>query len=582
MERSWYWRLATVVVLILAAVYYATPSVLYLTADPDTRRSEEKLEELIPGWLPDSRMTLGIDLQGGLHLVMGVDTNKAVLDRADRTCDDVKDAMLEKKKPIVSCRREGDAPVLTVVMQNPADWSDLREFFSPRQGAWNLLSNSGTTVTFGMSDEFETQLREGTVDQALTVLRKRVFGFEGIKEPDIRPLGDLIMIQIPGLTEKDYNRIKEEIIGKTAQLEFKIVDSESDFFAQLSRKPDKPASVELTGNFLTGTDRAELKRFLDKYPAPEDRVVALEELTEEGSEEPTYRTWLLTRRTQLTGDALEDAYEQYNSEEGGYEVGMTFKPAGARAFEELTAANVGKQMAIVLDGVVDSAPQIRGRIAGGRARITLDGTGKTRQEMINEASALATVLKAGALPAPVFEQEERSVGATLGDDAVIKGRMAITVALALVLVMMSIYYRMTGLIGAFALVINMLFLFAGLAAFEATLTLPGIAGLALTIGMAVDANIIQFERIREELAHGKTARAAVDAGFEKAFTAILDANVTTFLAAVVLQQFGSGPLKGFATTLMLGVVINTFTAVVVPKLILEYFTRGRRVKELSI
>ena len=591
MERSWYWRLSMVVGLILLAVYYAAPSVLYFFADPDVRRSETALEQLIPDWLPETRLNLGIDLQGGLHLVMGVDTTKAVLDRADNVCDELSDGMEEKGKSLARCRRDEEAPVLAIEMNSANDWTELKELLEARE-VWNILSRSGTSVAFGMTEEYEARFRDDTVEQALRTLRNRIDKY-GVKEPELRRVGDSIMIQIPGVTAEDYEKIKEEIIGKTAQLEFKLVDSETEFFKELNGKPDKPEAVTLgtdsyagpndalvTSTFLQSTDKRALKAFLDKYPPPDDRVVGLQEFkVAEG--ESNYRTWLLERRTPLTGDALTDAYEYFDSEEGGYNVNMRFDHKGAIAFEKLTGENVKRRMAIVLDDVVDSAPVIQSKISGGSARITLTSYG-SQQEQLEQAKALAIVLKAGALPAPVYPQEERTVGATLGDDAVVKGKNALAVAVFLVFLVMIVYYRFTGVVGTVALTINMLFLFAALSAFGATLTLPGIAGLALTIGMAVDANIIQFERIREEMAVGKTARAAVDAGFEKAFSAIFDANVTTFIAAIILQGTGSGPIKGFATTLMLGVLINTFTAVIVPRLVLDYFTRGRRVQELSI
>lgn len=592
MERSWYWRLSTVVGLIVLSIYYAAPSVIYFSAEPDVRRSDQKLAAAIPDWLPEQHLTFGIDLQGGLHLVMGVDANEAILDRAARVCDEISDAMQEKEKPLADCDRDEDAPILQIEMKSPDDWKTLQEILDFRAGAWSILSRADTRVTYGMTDDFENQLRDDTVAQALRTLSNRMDKY-GVKENEVRRRKDAIMIQIPGVTAEDYEKIKADIIGKTAQLEFKLVDDESDFFRTLASKEDKPDSVKLqessyigqnealvTAAYLESTDKDALKDFLKKYPPPDERVVGLQEI-KRGEDDKVYQTWLLERRTRLTGDALVDAYTQFDPEEGGYHVTMKFDQKGAIAFEKLTGENIKRRMAIVLDDIVDSAPVIQSKIPGGTARITLNSYGSQR-EMLESAKALAIVLKAGALPAPVRPQEERTVGATLGDDAVIKGRTALTVAIVLVFALMIFYYRISGLVGTAALTINLLFLFAALSALGATLTLPGIAGLALTIGMAVDANIIQFERIREELATGKTARAAVDAGFEKAFSAIFDANVTTFLASVILQSIGSGPIRGFATTLMIGVITNTFTAVVVPKLILDFIVRGRRMQELSI
>lgn len=596
MERGWYWRLLLVIGLVGLAVYYAMPSVIYFGLEPDQRRSRKAIEEAIPDSLPEHRFNLGIDLQGGLHLVMGVDTEKAVLNRVDRVADEIVEAVEEKGTKLEKARRIEAKPVVEIEMKSAGDWSVLKEVLDLRDDTWEVLSHSGTTVHYGMKDDYRSQLEDDAVAQALKTLRNRIDKY-GVTEPEVRRRGtNSILIQIAGLTAEDEELIKNDIIGKTAQLEFKIVDDKSQFFAELAQKPDKPESVTLETEtyagaddelvqrpFLQSKDKRALQDFLAKHPPPSNRVVGVEEFKErpDPTIQPSYRTWLLDRKTPLTGDSLVDAYVAFSSEENQYNVSMKFDRKGAVIFEKLTRENTKKKMAIVLDDVVDSAPIIQGPIPNGSAQITLGGA-KTQDEILADARALAIVLKAGALPAPVYPQENRTVGATLGDDAVSKGKLAMATALIAVVLLMLIYYRGTGAAGVLALALNLLFLLAVLSAFDATLTLPGIAGLALTVGMAVDANIIQFERIREELMLGKTARAAVDAGFDKAFSAIFDANVTTLLAALVLYQYGSGPIRGFATTLGIGVVINTFTAVVVPRLCLDFFTRGRRVQNLSI
>lgn len=593
MERSWYWRLLLVLGLMALAVYYSIPSGIYFFSDPDVRRDKVKLAEAIPDWLPKHRFNLGIDLQGGLHLVMGVDTDKAVQDRADRVADEIVESMQEKGVQLESCRRDGDVPEIHIVMKAASDWETLKKHLEYREDTWSVRSHSGNDVIFGMKAEYQTQLRNDVVEQAQKTVRNRIDVF-GVKEPEVRRRGDnSILIQIAGLTAQDQEVIKNDIIGRTAQLEFKIVDETSDYFQQLASKADKPASISLQVDgyegkdgfvdrpFLEGTARDELKDFLAKYPPPSDRVVGIQEFKANPNAKPVFRTWLLDRRTPITGDALTDAFVAFDNEQNNYYVAMKFDRKGAVIFEKLTRENTKRKMAIVLDDVVDSAPIIQGPIPGGNAQITLGGY-KSQQEIMEDARALSVVLKAGALPAPLYPQEQRTVGATLGDDAVAKGQNALFFAGVLVVILMIFYYRGSGVAGAVALGSNLLFLFAALSAFDATLTLPGIAGLALTIGMAVDANIIQFERIREEIRAGKTSRAALDSGFDKAFSAIFDANVTTFLAAVVLLQYGSGPIRGFATTLALGVVINTFTAVVVPKLLLDWYVRTMRPSQLSI
>lgn len=593
MERSWYWRLVLVLALMAMAVYYAIPSGIYFFSDPEVRRSREKLAEVLPDWAPKHRFNLGIDLQGGLHLVMGVDTEKAVQDRADRVGDEIVEAMGEAGLELEQCRREGDAPELRIVLKAAGDYSKLKETLDQRAETWEVRSYVGTEVVYGMQAEWETQLRDDVVSQAIKTVRNRIDKY-GVTEPEVRRRGDnSIMIQIAGLTAEDQEIIKNDIIGRTAQLEFKIVDETSDFFSKLAENPSKPESITLeidtyegkdglvTRPYLQGTNRDELKDFLAANPPPADRTIGVQEFKENRTAEPVFRTWLLDRRTPITGDSLTDAFVAFDNEQNNYYVAMKFDKKGAVIFEKLTRDNTKRKMAIVLDDVVDSAPIIQGPIPGGNAQITLGGY-KSQDEILADAKALSIVLKAGALPAPLYPQEQRTVGATLGDDAVTKGKAALGFAGLLVILLMIAYYKLSGAVGTVALGVNLLFLFSALSAFDATLTLPGIAGLALTIGMAVDANIIQFERIREELRLGKTSRASVDGGFDKAFSAIFDANVTTLLAAIVLLQYGSGPIRGFATTLGVGVFINTFTAVVVPRLVLDWYVRTFRPTELSI
>ena len=593
MERSWFYRLVLVLALMAVAVYYAIPSGIYFFSDPEVRRSRVKLAEVMPDWAPKHRFNLGIDLQGGLHLVMGVDTEKAVQDRADRVGDEIVEAMDEAGVQLEQCRREGDAPELRIVMKSAGDYSKLKEAHDQRSETWEVRSYAGTEVVYGMKAEWETQLRDDVVSQAIKTVRNRIDKY-GVTEPEVRRRGDnSIMIQIAGLTAEDQEIIKNDIIGRTAQLEFKIVDETSDYFSKLAEKADKPESITLeidtyegkdglvTRPYLQGTNREELKDFLNKNPPPANRTVGVQEFKANPTAKPTFRTWLLDRRTPITGDSLTDAFVSFDNEQNNYYVAMKFDKKGAVIFEKLTRENTKRKMAIVLDDVVDSAPIIQGPIPGGNAQITLGGY-KSQDEILADAKALSIVLKAGALPAPLYPQEQRTVGATLGDDAVTKGKNALAFAGLLVILLMIAYYKLSGAVCTVALGVNLLFLFSALSMFDATLTLPGIAGLALTIGMAVDANIIQFERIREELRLGKTSRASVDGGFDKAFSAIFDANVTTLLAAVVLLEVGSGPIRGFATTLGVGVFINTFTAVVVPRLVLDWYVRTFRPTELSI
>jgi len=284
---------------------------------------------------------------------------------------------------------------------------------------------------------------------------------------------------------------------------------------------------------------------------------------------------LLKKHTLLTGAYLTDAKVQIDSQYNEPYVSISFDKKGAKLFERVTGENVKKRLAIVLDKKVYSAPTIQERISGGEARITGSFT-------MDEARDLAIVLRAGALPAPVNIIEERTVGASLGSDSIFKGFLSMCVGSILLVLFMAIYYRMSGVMADFALLLNILFVCGGLAALQATLTMPGIAGIILTIGMAVDANVLVFERIREELRLGKSFHAAVTAGYERASITIMDANVTTLIAAVVLFQFGTGIIKGFAVTLGLGIISSMFTALFVTRLIFDYFLLVRKVKSISI
>jgi preprotein translocase subunit SecD len=593
MERNWYWRFVLVLALALAGAYYLIPSMVYFNASPEVRRSKDELKKLIPSWLPARRMNLGIDLQGGLHLVMGVDTEKALQDRADRAGDEIFEEMKAKGKPLKSVKRPGDDPEIEIVMNDSNDWDTLKELLDTRKGQWEVRGRSGTSVRFGMIEAYQVSLREDAVAQAQKTLRNRIDQY-GVTEPEVRKRGsNSILIQIAGLTADEERGVKDSIIGKTAQLEFKMVDDESTYFSDLAKKglPEGitlssetirgPGDALLQPTFLTGKEKAMLDDFIKKNPPPNDRVVRYQEERSKDATKKTWRTWLLDRKTPLTGDSLVNAQVAFDNDKNNYFVSMRFDQRGAVIFEKLTRENVKRRMAIVLDEIVDSAPVIEGPIPNGNASITLGGY-KSQREILEDAKALSIVLKAGALPAPVYPQEERTVGSTLGEDAIQKGKLSVIATVLMIIILLGFYYRGSGVVAIAALGFNMTLLLAALAAISATLTLPGLAGLALTVGMAVDANIIQFERIREELRLGKTPRAAVDAGFEKSWSAIMDANVSTFLACIVLYQYGSGPIRGFATTLGLGVIMNTFTAAVVPRLLLEWVTRGMRTQQLSI
>jgi preprotein translocase subunit SecD len=384
--------------------------------------------------------------------------------------------------------------------------------------------------------------KKKAIDQALETIRNRIDQF-GVSEPEITLQGtDRILIQLPGI--KDPQRAKS-LIGRTALLEFKLVDEEGDLDAALK------------GNVPEG-DIILYQRAVDPQTGGVKKV-----------------PFLLREKTMMTGEVLKDARIALDSQFHEPYISLEFDDIGAKLFEQITGANVKKRLAIILDDNVYSAPVIQERIAGGRAQITGRFT-------TDEANELAIVLRAGALPSPVKTIEERTVGPSLGQDSIRQGLISILISAVLIVLFMIFYYRISGIIADIALILNVILVFAVLALLRATLTLPGIAGLVLSVGMAVDANVLIHERIKEELRWGKTIRAAIDQGYDRAFTTIIDSNLTTVIAALFLYQFGTGPVRGFAVTLFWGIVANIFTAVFVTRWIFDYLTLKVKIKKLSI
>lgn len=390
------------------------------------------------------------------------------------------------------------------------------------------------------------------IDRAIEIIRNRVDQF-GVAEPLITRQGDRwIVVQMPGI--KDPARAKD-LIGKTALLEFRLVDTSPVLYEITQKLQEKGAKADE----------------ISKYPEIAKLVPAGYTLFP-GKESQYY---LLKSTPELTGATLVNAKVELGGQFGYPHVALEFNNEGARVFANVTGANVEKNLAIVLDGVVQSAPVIRSRIPDGKAIIE----GNFSME---DAKLLATVLRAGALPAPVRVIEERTVGPTLGEDSIRYGMISCLTGAAAVMVFMIVYYGFSGVIACFALGLNLLLLAGAMASFHATLTLPGIAGIALTLGMAVDANVLILERLRDELKAGKTPRLALDAGYDKAFVTILDSNLTTLIAAVFLFQFGTGPIKGFAVTLTIGIVVSMFTAITVTRMIYDVLFQERIMTNIKI
>jgi protein-export membrane protein SecD len=438
---------------------------------------------------------------------------------------------------------------------------------------------------FGISKLYKDTIREKTISQSIEVIRNRIDEF-GVAEPVITSQGtDRLSVELPGI--KDVERAKE-LIGRTAKLEFKIVDNES-------KSPDEVAAlvseIEAKNNvkYKEGERFSEYVRKINDFAKgkiPAGTEIAFErEGKRRGAEQPEADklgriAHLLKAKAEVTGDDLKDAYVQIDPQDNRPQVGLRFNATGAEKFDRVTGENIKKQLAIVLDGIVHSAPVIQSRIPNGVAQITL-GFGDYNQ-LMTEAKDLAIVLRAGALPAQLDFLEQRVVGPSLGADSIQKAKLASLIGCLMVFFFMLVYYKLSGLIADVSLILNVLMVMAILVGMDATLTLPGIAGVALTVGIAVDSNVVIYERIREELRLGKGPKAAVEMGFDKAFRTILDANVTNAVAAIVLFNYGTGPIKGFAVTLLVGIITTLFTAIFVCRLMFDWYTDRFEVKELSI
>ncbi|MBF0614403.1 MAG: protein translocase subunit SecD [Magnetococcales bacterium] len=492
-----------------------------------------------PGWLPSKIVYRGLDLQGGLYLLLHVETDKAVEQAAENLVDEIRLAMRKGKLRYQSIKRFGRDGV---EIKLPADAvkADLIKLLKD-EFKNGVVEEIAEGVRLRLDPKEIAELKKFAVDQSIQTIRSRIDQF-GVAEPSLQKQGEeRILLQLPGLN--DPARAKT-LIGRTARLEFKLVDEKGDLAAALA------------GNI------------------PPDDQLLYEERGGKKGQPVTRQPLLLKKRTNLTGDLLTDARVNFD-QFGEPLVSITFNHQGARKFAQLTGEHVGERMAIVLDDKVHSAPVLREKIEGGRAQIT----GNFSME---EAHDLAIVLRAGALPAPVTIMEERTVGPTLGSDSIHQGVISSLVGGGLVILFMGIYYKGFGWLANVAVVFNVCIVLAVLAALQAALTLPGIAGVVLLIGIAVDANVLIIERIREELRLGKSPYAAIDQGYDKAFLTILDSHVTTLATALILFQFGTGPVRGFAVTLIIGIVSSLFTSITLTRMMLHFILRNRRIQKLSL
>jgi len=533
MTKSPLWRASLILIFALLSFLYLTPTLV------------NPLPTWWTGFFPKDKIHLGLDLQGGTHLVMEVETQKAVEGTLDVIASDLEDMLNSRHIRYKRVARVG-ADLLQVTLYDKGSAEELQKQVKNKYPELEQLppTDDGGFVSLQlrMTNDAVRDRKDKSVSQALETIRNRIDQF-GVTEPVIQREGiNHIVVQLPGI--KDPKRAIE-LIGKTARLEFKLVDESID--ARTATPETIPEEDEI---------------LLEKIANPSTGAV---------SEAPI----VVKKKAIITGDLLTDAQVGIDSQYNRPYVSIEFNSTGARLFDQITAANVGKRFAIVLDNSVYSAPVIRERISGGSAQISGSYTEK-------EAGDLAIVLRAGSLPAPVKVVQNVTVGPSIGQDSIHKGLLAGAVGVALVVVFMAIYYRLAGFVANFGMVLNVLYLMGALAALGATLTLPGIAAIVLLIGMSVDSNVLIFERVKEEMRLGRSPKLSIDAGYDKAFLTIMDSHVTTLITAAVLFQFGTGPVKGFAVSLSLGILINLFTSLVATKVVFDFVLSRFQIRKLSI
>ena len=573
----------------------------------------------LPDWYTDvfsSQLSYGLDLQGGLELRYTVDWKTAIRDNGLKLSDAIRNTLVDElakadnkspsdlsdedreaygaKVAIEVPRQEDTIIKVTFADAETADKLDA-EVLTRIDERYELSALDATTYELELSDENVAEIRNEAVKKTRQLIASRVEAF-GLVDPDVRVAGDSdIVVQIPGVGKAQMDMVRQRI-GQTAQLTFRMVDNAATFFADQKAKlddykavnPERAASLQLvptaaTGPYVRAEKKSELIRFVRELDVPDDHVIGYENVQRADGNiivEKFWRTYYLHAATEVSGAQLARARVGYD-EKNTPVVNLDLNAEGATLFGDLTEKNVGNYLSIMLDRTVESAPVINEKIPGGRVRITMGG-GRGPQVILREAQSLVTVLNQGAYQAPVYKVHDHEVGASLGHDSVQAGAWSIGVGSVVVVIFMMLYYGLSGTFAVAALVFNILLILALLVSFNSALTLPGIAGIILTIGMAVDANIIVFERIREEIRAGRGPRAAVDTGYARAMSTILDANVTTALAGFILLNYTSGPIRGFAVTLLMGIVCSVFTAVYVCHRIFNWYLEAKKPETLSI
>ena len=532
------WLRVLIGLLLLAGFLIALPNAI-----------PENIRARMPHWLPANTVALGLDLQGGSYLLEEVELDQVQKERLESLMGDIRVGLRKARIGYTDLESRGDSVSVRILDRSRYnDASEILKKLNPLtsasllgagERAYELGEPGNNTLSLKMTEAYLAQMRQQTVEQSIEVVRRRIDQL-GTREPTIERQGaDRILIQVPGLS--DPQRLIE-LLGKTAKMTFQLVDDNAN--------PEQAVKgIVPIGDVLLYEDN----------PVPGGKPVPI----------------VVEKRVMVGGDRLTDAGGTFSEQSGQAVVTFRFDSVGAREFGDVTRTHVNQRFAIVLDNKVISAPNIREPILGGSGQIEGNFT-------IQSASDLAALLKAGALPAPLKVIEQRTVGAELGADSIKAGKYSAVGGLLLVALFMILRYGLFGLFADIALTLNVVLLFAALTLFGATLTLPGIAGIVLTMGMAVDANVLIYERIREEQRNGRTMLASIDTGFRRAMATIIDANMTHLIASLILFQLGSGPVRGFAVTLGVGIITSFFTAVMVTRLMVVTWLETRKPKRLAI
>ncbi|GGF13795.1 hypothetical protein GCM10011611_19400 [Aliidongia dinghuensis] len=519
------WKTWTVILICLAGVFLALPNVLPATVVAQ-----------LPSWMPAPRISYGLDLQGGSHLLLEVDLKSVTKERLNGALDGLRTALLKDKIGYTQLAVEGDH--IAVTLRDAGDADKAKGLVRDVDPDLEASQTPDGKFSIAYSAQSIAQRRTSAVDQSIEIIRRRI-DETGTKEPTIQREGeDRILLQLPGIDNPEHVK---ELLGRTAKMTFQLVDE------GISPEEAKAGHLPPGDEILPGDDAA----------------------ARQG--QPT--EYVIKKRVMVDGGTLTSASATF--QDNRPVIQFKFDSSGARRFADTTRDNVHKRFAIVLDNKVISAPVINEPITGGQGIISGSFT-------VQSANDLALLLRAGALPAPLTILEERTVGPDLGADSIRAGTTACLVAVGLVGVFMIVFYGLFGIYANIALFFNLCLLLAALSTLGATLTLPGIAGIALTLGMAVDANVLVNERIREEARHGRGVISAIDAGFSRAYATIIDANVTHLIAGSLLFELGSGPVKGFAVTLCLGILTSLFTTMLVSRLLVVWWLRRTRPKAIPI